>query len=296
MKLNQQSRNELRVFKRFAEVCPYSINFDSIEKRNPSEPDILCKLSDGRTIAFEIVECIDSSLSRSISNSCKLGSAFYKMIEELPDERKYRVKSKFGDVLITVVFHEGIPLIKKRRLIEPIFNQLWTLENEKKIEEAKKCLSFLTPQEFQQFWEIIEKEGISEDELLKRPPFCKAVIKRIDLKLSEKLRDSVERMTFFPGPSGPSGGPAFVITDTVWEHDPDPIEQRIEVKLRKKYRTKHIAELLVYYELQPELPADYWILPAMDSVIEKAAKSIFKRVWLYSVIQNKIIYTFPELT
>jgi len=295
-KLNQQSQNELKVFKKFAEVYPYSINCDSIEKRNPPEPDILCKSLDGRVIAFEVVECIDSFLASSIWNCVETTRVFYDAIEKLPNDEKHRIKSKFGDVLITIVFPEDLEWVERRCLLKPIFEQLWTLENEKKVEEAKKSLSFLTPQESQQFWEILEKEGISEDELLKRPPFSKAVIKKIDLKLSEKLRDSVERMTFFPGPSGPFGGPAFVITDTLWAHDPDPVEKKIEVKFRKKYKTKHRAELLVYYEVPPELPADGWILPAMDSVTEKLEKSIFKRVWLYSVTQNKIIYVFPDLT
>jgi len=235
-KLNQQSQNELKVFKKFAEVYPYSINCDSIEKRNSPEPDILCKSLDGRVIAFEVVECIDSFLASSIWNCVETSRVFYDAIEKLPNDEKHRIKSKFGDVLITIVFAEDLEWVERRCLLKPIFEQLWTLENEKKVEEAKKSLSFLTPQESQQFWEILEKEGISEDELLKRPPFSKAVIKKIDLKLSEKLRDSVERMTFFPGPSGPFGGPAFVITDTLWAHAPDPVEKKSKLNLERSIK------------------------------------------------------------
>lgn len=107
--MNQQSQNELRAFKRFTKVCPYSINFDSIEKRAPPEPD-LCKLLNERMIAFELVECIDSFLSRSIYNSCELVRAFHEEIEKLPDDKKHRVKSKFGDVLVSIVFHKNVPL------------------------------------------------------------------------------------------------------------------------------------------------------------------------------------------
>lgn len=287
-KLNQQSQNELRVFKKFSEVCPYPINFDSIEKREPPEPDILCKLLDEKVMAFEIVECIDSSLSRSIYNSCELGRAFHDEIEKLPDDKKHRVKSKFGDVLISIVFHKDVPLIKKRRLIKPIFDQLWTIENEEKIEEMKKSFSFLTPQESQQFFETLEKEEISEEELLKSPSFSKAVVNEFDTKLNKNLRDLLKRITlFFPGPDG---GPSFDITDAIWFAD--PVEKRIMEKLKKEYITKHKTELLVYYELQPELPADHWILPSIDSVTEKLEKSIFKRFGYIQLPKMKSFMSF----
>lgn len=288
--MDKQSQNELRVFKKFAQICPYSINLATIEKRNHPEPDILCKLSDGTAIAFEIVECLDSSLSRSIYNSCELGRAFYNEIEKLPDDEKNRVKSKFGDALISIVFHRDVSLIKKRRLLKQISEQLWTVENEKKIEEMEKSFAFRSPQESEQFLEIIENENITEDELLKREPFSKSVVQEFNLKLPKNLRDYVKRITFFF--PGLSDGPSFDITEAVWFTS--PIEKRIDEKIKKKYKTEHKTELLVYYELQPELPADHWILPRMDSVTDNLENTIFKRVWLYSVTQDKIIYVFPD--
>lgn len=287
--MDKQSENELRVFKKFAQICPYSINLATIEKRNHPEPDILCKLSDGTAIAFEIVECLDRSLSRSIYNSCELGRAFYNEIEKLPDDEKNRVKSKFGDALISIVFHRDVSLIKKRRLVKQIFEQLWTVENEKKIQEMEKSFAFLSPQESEQFLKIIENENITEDELLKREPFSKSVVQEFNLKLPKNLRDYVKRITFFF--PGLSDGPSFDITEAVWFTS--PIEKRIDEKIKKKYKTEHKTELLVYYELQPELPADHWILPRIGSVTDNLENTIFKRVWLYSVTQDKIIYVFP---
>jgi hypothetical protein len=91
---------------------------------------------------------------------------------------------------------------------------------------------------------------------------------------------------------GISNGPSFNIEDPVWLTN--PIENRILKKIKKKYKTKYRTELLVYYEVQPELPADCWILPEMDSVTDEIENTIFKRVWLYSVSQDKIIYVFPD--
>ncbi len=154
----------------------------------------------------------------------------------------------------------------------------------------EKSFAFRSPQESEQFLEIIENENITEDELLKREPFSKSVVQEFNLKLPKNLRDYVKRITFFF--PGLSDGPSFDITEAVWFTS--PIEKRIDEKIKKKYKTEHKTELLVYYELQPELPADHWILPRMDSVTDNLENTIFKRVWLYSVTQDKIIYVFPD--
>lgn len=194
--MDKQSQNELRVFKRFSQICPYPINLATIEKRNPPEPDMLCKLSDGTTIAFEIVECLDSSLSRSIYNSCELGRAFYNEIEKLTEDERHRVKSNFS-VLISIIFHKDVSLPKKRSLVKPIFNLLWTVENEQRIKDIEKSFDVLSPQEAEQFAQILEDENITEDELLKREPFSKCVPQDFNLNLPKNLRDYVKRITFF---------------------------------------------------------------------------------------------------
>jgi len=290
--LDRQSKNELRIFKKFAEVCPYSIVFDSIEKLQPPEPDILCRLSDGEEITFELVECIDNSLARSIYDSCKLRKAFDDEIDKLSKLEKMQIKTKFSNVMISIVFHKKISLINKLNSINIVFSQLWSKENEEKIAEMKEYLSFLNPKRSKLFWNILTKWNISEDELLKQAPFNKSVPKEFDLKLPNNLKDVVKRITFvvFPGPS--SEGPSFNITEAVWFNN--PVEKQIGKKLNKKYKNNCPVELLVYYELQPELQTEYWILPSMDSVVEGLEKSVFRRVWLYSATQNKVIYVFPD--
>jgi hypothetical protein len=280
--LDKQSENELRIFKKFAEKCPYPIDFKSIEKRNPPEPDIFCQLSDSTSLTFELVECIDSSLSRSIYNSCELAKAFYEQVEKLPKHEKKRIKSHF-QILVSVVFEKGITIRKKRSLIKPIFDLLWTEENEIKIRSMQDSFSVMTPEEAAQFAEILEKENITKDELLKRAPFSKAVPQSFDLKIPKKLKDDVKRITFFL--PGLSGGPSFDITEAVWIYH--PIEKRVRDKLKKKYVTENAKELLVYYELQPELP-DNKILAELEFI--DLNNTIFRRLWIYSVTEDRIIY------
>lgn len=280
--LDKHSKNELRIFKKFAESCPYPIDFESIEKRSPPEPDILCRLSDGTALAFELMECIDASLSRSIYHSCELGMAFRERIERLPKNEKDRIKSHF-QISVRVVFRNEIPLRRKRSLVKPIFDLLWTEDNEKRIRSMKNSFASMTPQEARQFTEILEKENITQDELLKRPPFSKSVPQSFDLKIPRELKDNVKSITctfpsFFRGPS-------FAITDALWRSN--PIEKRVREKTRKKYATEHITEFLVYYDLKPELP-DYDILAELEFI--DINNTIFRKLWIYSVREDRIIY------
>jgi len=127
--MNQQVKNEIRIFKKFARLCPYPIHLNSITKREPPEPDISCNLSDGSTIAFELVECIDNSIAQSIYDSLKLKKTFDDKLERLPQERKERFKVNFRNALIYVAFIKGISVNKRMFSIPTILDYFLTLEN-----------------------------------------------------------------------------------------------------------------------------------------------------------------------
>ena len=46
-----------------------SIDRNSVEKRSPPEPDILCTLQSEGTVAFELVEMCDPQLAKSIATA-----------------------------------------------------------------------------------------------------------------------------------------------------------------------------------------------------------------------------------
>jgi hypothetical protein len=54
-----QSKTELNVFRAFAKLQRLPIEMESIEKREPPEPDIRCNLKDNGPITFEMVEILD---------------------------------------------------------------------------------------------------------------------------------------------------------------------------------------------------------------------------------------------
>ena len=62
-----KSLKEIEIFGKFAKICPFQIS--SYEKRDPAKeyppkPDIFCKLDNGTSIAFELVEDINNSLKK----------------------------------------------------------------------------------------------------------------------------------------------------------------------------------------------------------------------------------------
>ena len=69
----KKSKVELDVFQEFTERSGLNIIPNSIEKRNPPEPDILCRISDGETVAFELKGIRSEVLEKLVSDSLKSG-------------------------------------------------------------------------------------------------------------------------------------------------------------------------------------------------------------------------------
>lgn len=60
---------EVAVFMRFLEASELPIDRNSVEKRSPPEPDILCTHQSEGAIAFELVEMCDMRFARSIAKA-----------------------------------------------------------------------------------------------------------------------------------------------------------------------------------------------------------------------------------
>lgn len=242
--MNQQTKNEIRIFKMFARLAPYPIHVSSIMKKEPPDPDISCNLSDGTTIAFELVECIDNSIAQSIYDSLKLKKVLYDELKKLPKERKERFKVNFKNASIYVAFIKGISIKKRKSAISTIFDYLLTLENT--VEGKFNFRSYRNLKDIVH-WILINRGGFAG------PIF------------------DVEAVTSFA----------------------DPAKERIEVKFRKEYEIKSKTELLAYYEIQPEIPVNHWLPPVHEFVENNIKSSVFQRVWIYSIVQNKIIFVYP---
>lgn len=69
----------------------------------------------------------------------------------------------------------------------------------------------------------------------------------------------------------------------------DPSIERIKNKYAKKYITPHPCELLLYYDLQPEVVSEFNIDDTIDYAKSNIASSSFQRVWIYSFHKDKVI-------
>lgn len=287
----RQGEKELRVFIKFVELCPYTIDFDSIKHRKPPEPDIFCKFRNENPIAFEMVECIDKSIIKSIKDDSELKRAFDSELEELPSEKKQRIKTNFSDADISISFCRDASINKRLRSIGKIFDYLLAVRKEK---EGMFCL---TKETFRRHVSQVDYSAARRNDSLehKLSEGMKAQVGDylIYLKPDKKLEKILEYVHI---KRDNFNGLRFDIKPPPkWFSN--PVVERIKTKfLDKTYKTEGRTELLCYYELQPELPKDRWLPEVKDFVNTNLKNSIFHRVWIYSVTRNKTIYVYPSIT
>ncbi|MGH7772240.1 MAG: hypothetical protein ACREQA_08365 [Candidatus Binatia bacterium] len=94
---------ELTVFKEFAEICPYKIDPNSIEKRAGPEPDILCNIAGNGSVAFELGETVDAVFARQVDGGYKLQQKFDEACMNLP-----ALRSSLPDAIVYVEFFDEV--------------------------------------------------------------------------------------------------------------------------------------------------------------------------------------------
>lgn len=237
---NKSTKNEIRIFKKFAELYPYLINPNSIKKKDPPEPDISCSLSDGSILAFELVEIIDEDLAMARYDSLRLEEAFKDVLKKQPQKRK-QFELNFNNAITKVIFNKKISFRRKKNSVPIIIDYLLTLD---KTAEGK-----------------FSPKGLN-----------KVLIDRGKFKVRPKIE----------------------VDHSAWIHD--PCKENILKKFKKKYKINSRTELLAYYEVQPKLLENYQLLDKVKKPIIKHIKeSVFQRVWIYSVIENEILFIYPNL-
>lgn len=118
-----QDSEELRVFRAFAGVSSLPIILNSIEKRSPPEPDILCQVEDVGPRAFEVVELVDDGLAREAGSEQRLErellEEFARQSGAAPD-----FKQRLADAYVAVWFHARSTLNERRRSMGPLVQLL----------------------------------------------------------------------------------------------------------------------------------------------------------------------------
>ncbi len=96
---------EKTIFLDFAKVCGLAIQLDSVEKREPPEPDILCQINQEGAVAFEMVELIDQGLAQQTYESIRLQQLLEDIHQNLPTSARTTIEERFKNALVHVTFH-----------------------------------------------------------------------------------------------------------------------------------------------------------------------------------------------
>jgi hypothetical protein len=120
--MSQQADSEQAIFRLFAQTVDLPVVPDSIESRNPPEPDIRCIFMEAGPRCFELVEVVDSDLAKAIGIQVK----FQSRLEAIVRDR--RVKG-VADALVFVRFSSSTTNSQKQHACDVIVNVLERLPN-----------------------------------------------------------------------------------------------------------------------------------------------------------------------
>lgn len=114
---SNQSQEELKIFRNFAKHYPCKINMDSIKKRKPPEPDILCKSINNKKFAFELVQCLHERVVKTLGDAVTLKKQTDLLIKKLPEKDINRFIDKYSNAIITINFNNKYTLTKRKSII-----------------------------------------------------------------------------------------------------------------------------------------------------------------------------------
>lgn len=118
MKADRQAPGELTVFRAFAQACPLPIKPESIAKRDPPEPDILCTVDGQGEVGFELTEVVDPGLARHFYSGLDLKRQLYDLYRQLPPAEQEKIHGRS----VYVEFHQQPSARARERLLPEILH------------------------------------------------------------------------------------------------------------------------------------------------------------------------------
>ena len=115
---------EAQIFEALAAIAGIGVTANTIQKRQPPEPDILCRLTDGTTRAFELTEICNPRNAAFMGSAQKLSDMIEDAYRSLPPETRTRFDSKFADRPLSFHFRDGASLSRIRSGITAVLTDL----------------------------------------------------------------------------------------------------------------------------------------------------------------------------
>lgn len=120
---DDQAEAERAIFTEFAETVPLA--FNSIESRQPPEPDLLCDVVGEGPVAFELAQVVNEALERATSGDYEARRQFRAAYNALAPEARLRIEKCLGGVpAVLAEFMPGTPPGRWRRAIAPVLEFL----------------------------------------------------------------------------------------------------------------------------------------------------------------------------
>lgn len=123
-----QADRERDVFISFAEAAPFSVLPETIENRNPPEPDILCEIEGIGKVGFELTELIDQDYMARIGllfNTKQFLSNYWR--KELNQKESTLFGEKYKGALIHFEFAPNSKLKERKTAAKKAFAKLLQL-------------------------------------------------------------------------------------------------------------------------------------------------------------------------
>ena len=126
---DRHDNKELPIFRLFADACGLPIDPESIEKRKPPEPDILCNVVGEGAVAFEMVELIDQKkIARPMGDQMDLMIYFRDSHENLPDGIKVEFDKRFGNAHVLSKLRSDYTIRKRKKIVHDILDQMMRID------------------------------------------------------------------------------------------------------------------------------------------------------------------------
>lgn len=124
MSADAKEKRERRVFYAFSQIAGLCIRPGQIRSRPPPEPDILATSALRGSVAFELVEIIDSGLARTLNSTEEFLQQLRSHYAELPEFDRRSLASRLSRALVWIEFRPGVSDRRRRATIPHLLNEL----------------------------------------------------------------------------------------------------------------------------------------------------------------------------
>ena len=128
--IERNEKEEVEIFKAFANACELPFRLDSIKKTYPPNPDIQCEVSGTGLLAFELVQIMDQNYANLLKKNRDTRERLDEHLYNLPNKKKVCFDQLYSNATISLDFQNNCTFCQREKLLQKTIDHLLTL-NEK---------------------------------------------------------------------------------------------------------------------------------------------------------------------